>query len=447
MGGSRRIAISSGEALSPQNWWWEATNLPGGWPYLGPTWLLGTEKALTEARPWHTLARRGGGETAWLPGFVFERPAALDWDPRTYLGWRPAGSATGRAAGPAEVDRLGTETFFPALVLGSPLGYRSEIAFTFWSPRLFAGMVDSGVRSAFDQGVRSVVAPWIPGRRGNRAIIAALESLGGHHAFWGYEDYLELTAESYDEHIDMLGARKRKRYLDQLDRLAGAGVTIERVDGPDMRPLIPKIAELARRTPRHNVAAEEPEHISTVLAALLDAGAEVRCYTGRRRGDVVAVCVVFRKGFRLFIKWVGFDDDRLGDLGASPPQRSQWPAEHGGAVRAAGEEGERSFEHAAAYLALVLDAPLRDAYLEGCHIIECGPGARVGKATRGCRSRRLTTGLLLAAGSLRERSRDWLAAFGARRQAAYEPARQARRRPPAEHRERRRDLRPAPPAA
>src|SRR5262245_19159945 len=90
MGGSRRIAISSGEALAPQNWRWEAPNLPGGWPYLGPTWLLGTEKALTEARPWHTLARRGGGETAWLPGFVFERPAAPDWDPRTYLGWPPA---------------------------------------------------------------------------------------------------------------------------------------------------------------------------------------------------------------------------------------------------------------------------------------------------------------------------------------------------------------------
>src|SRR5262245_11443323 len=90
MGGSRRIAISSGEALTPQNWRWEATNLPGGWPYLGPTWLLGTEKALIDARPWHTLARRGAGESAWLPGFVFERPAAPAWDPRTYLGWRPA---------------------------------------------------------------------------------------------------------------------------------------------------------------------------------------------------------------------------------------------------------------------------------------------------------------------------------------------------------------------
>jgi predicted N-acyltransferase len=137
-----------------------------------------------------------------------------------------------------------------------------------------------------------------------------------------------------------------------------------------------------------NGAGEEPHHITTVFEGLLDRGADVRCYVGRKDGEVVATCVTLRKAQRLFLKWVGFDYAALG-------------------------------ERSGVYFALVLHAPVRDAYAEGLRVIECGAGAHQAKALRGCSSRAVTTSLAVADATLRPRVAQWLAAFGERRKQAF----------------------------
>ncbi len=186
MGGTHRITVSTGQPLPELDWSDEIAELPDAWPYVGPTWLAANERAMPEVTPWHTIARRDQRELAVLPGYLLTAPPAVDHDPRTYLGWQPPTGdsvccgvelAGGQSA---EVDALGVDTFFPALLIGSPLGYRTEVAYNFWTPHLFATMIDQLVPAAYAAGVRSVVAPWVPDRTGNAALVSALTAAGGH---------------------------------------------------------------------------------------------------------------------------------------------------------------------------------------------------------------------------------------------------------------------------
>ncbi|BCJ68077.1 GNAT family N-acetyltransferase [Polymorphospora rubra] len=287
-----------------------------------------------------------------------------------------------------EVDALGEDAFFPALLLGSPLGYRTEIGYNFWTPTLFATMVEQLVPAAFGAGIRSVVAPWVPDRPGNEALTEALDAAGGHSIFWGFEDHIPLAAASWDEHLVALPKKKRQRVVTDERRVAAAGVTMQRLDGAAIRPHIPRIAELTCLNREKNGAGENPAHIETMLAELLDAGADLRAYTGSLDGELVASCVVIRKGHRLLTKWAGFDYARLG-------------------------------ERSGLYFPLVLNAPVRDAYREGLRQVEFGAGAHQAKVLRGCSSRRITTSLVLADAAHRERAHALLDAFGAARRVAF----------------------------
>jgi len=410
MGGTQRIAVQAEAAVQPRGWDWETEELTEAWPYLGPTWVGATEKAMPEARPWHTVATRGRGEQAYLPGFVLEAPPAVDFDPRTYLGWQaPTGDEVccGVQTCADTVERVqawGPDRFFPALLLGSPLGYRTEVAFTFWTPALFPSLVDTAVQSAAAAGVRTLIAAWVPDRMGNQHLTGALQAHGAATTFWGVEDYLRLGAGSYTEHIAALPARKRRRVKEDLARCSAAGVTLHRVVGADVAPLVPRIAELTCLNRQKNGAGEDTQHITTVLSALLDAGADLRCHVAVRGGDdpaaapdtAVATLVTIRKGRRLFIKWAGFDYAALGD-------------------------------RSGVYFALTLDAPMREAYAEGLRFVECGAGAHQAKALRGCQPRQISTAVLAFDPALRQDIAPLVADFGERRRAAFglTPARSA----------------------
>jgi hypothetical protein len=399
MGGSGRVAVSTGCRLPEWDWKDELVNLTDASPYLGPTWLSATEKALPELQPWHTVATRARGELALLPGYVLTAPPAVDHEPRTYLGWQaPSGEevccgAQTDAGISAEVDALGAGPFFPALLLGSPLGYRTEVAYNFWTPTLMPAMVSELVPAAFAAGVRCIVAPWICARRGNEALGDAVTAMGGHSTFWGYEDFLRLDADSWEGHLAALPLKKRQRIKSDVRRAQAAGVRIERVDGEAVRPYASRIAELTCLNREKNGAGEEPEHIVEILTALLDAGADVRTYLGTKDSVLVAMCVVIRKQHRVFAKWAGFDYAAIG-------------------------------ERSGVYFALVLDAPVRDAYAEGLRTVEFGAGAHQAKALRGCTPRAVSTAMVLADPALRSRAAAWLDAFGASRRVAFgdEPA-------------------------
>ncbi|MEV4937590.1 GNAT family N-acetyltransferase [Streptomyces zaomyceticus] len=394
MGGSPRVVISTGQALPDMDWTGELAGLTDSWPYLGPSWLRATEKVLPDVQPWHTLAHRARGELALLPGYILTTPPVVDHEPRTYLGWQaPSGEevccgAETDAARSAEVDALGTEPFFPTLLLGSPLGYRTEVAYNFWTPTLMGSIVDKLVPAAFEAGIRCIVAPWIPSRRGNDALVDALNAAGASSTFWGYEDFMSLDAPNWEGHLAALPLKKRQRIKGDVRRAEAAGVTIERVDGTDIRPYVARIAELTCLNREKNGAGEEPAHIVGILSALIDEGADVRAYLGYKDGALVATCVTIRKNHRLFPKWAGFDYAAIG-------------------------------ERSGIYFALVLDAPVRDAYAEGLRTVEFGAGAHQAKALRGCTPREVTTSMLLSDPALRPQANAWLDAFGNSRRVAF----------------------------
>ena len=394
MGGSPRVVISTGRTLPEMDWAGELASLTDSWPYLGPTWLAATEKVLPEAQPWHTVAGRARGELALLPGYILTTPPVVDHEPRTYLGWQaPTGEevccgAETDAARSAEIDALGTGPFFPTLLLGSPLGYRTEVAYNFWTPTLMGAIVDKLVPAALEAGIRCILAPWIPDRRGNDALVTALDAAGGHSTFWGYEDFISLDAPDWDGHLANLPLKKRQRIKGDVRRAEAAGVTIRRVDGTDIRPHVARIAELTCLNREKNGAGEEPDHIAGILTTLIDQGADIRAYLGYKNDALVATCVTIRKNHRLFPKWAGFDYAAIG-------------------------------ERSGIYFALVLDAPVRDAYAEGLRTVEFGAGAHQAKALRGCTPRAITTSMLLADPELRPQAARWLDAFERSRRTAF----------------------------
>ncbi|HEY1620232.1 MAG TPA: GNAT family N-acetyltransferase [Streptosporangiaceae bacterium] len=392
MGGSPRIVVSPGQELPGLDWAGELASLTEAWPYSGPTWLAATEKALPALRPWHTIATRARGELALAAGYLLDAPPSADLDPRTYLGG--AASGAGACCGPQDgasdggCGTLDPGLLFPALLLGSPLGYRTEVAYNFWTPALMGAITSALVPAAFEAGARSVLAPWIPGRRGNQALVDALTAAGGHAAFWGYEDFISLDAGGWDEHLAALPPKKRRRVQEDLRRTTEAGVAIGRADGPAIRPHVARIAELTSLNREKNGAGEDPAHIAALLTALLDGGADVRAYLGRRDGTLVASCVTIRKNHRLHVKWPGFDYAAIG-------------------------------ERSGVYFALVLDAPVRDAYAEGLRTVEFGAGAHQAKALRGARPRAVTTAMIVADPALAQQAKGWMDGFGRARHAAF----------------------------
>lgn len=383
MGGSPRVAVVTDQGLPDLDWPGELAQLTRSWPCLGPTWLRSAEQALPEMRPWHTIATRARGELALIPGYILNAPPAADHEPPTYLGWQaltghwPDRGARCDSAISAQVGALGTDSFFPALLLGSPLGYRTEVAYNFWTPTLMAEITDTLVPAAFSAGVRCIAAPWIPDRRGNQALVEALQHAGGHSAFWGYEDFMHLDVGSQDPRPIRADPRQR----------GAEGVEIEHVDNMAIGPHVIEIAQRTCTGRQSRGAIEEPARVARLLTALLDAGADVRAHLARQDGALVASCVTILKDHRLFVAWPGSDD------------------------AAAGGRGD-------IHLVAVLDALVRDARTRGLRTVEFGASARQAMALRGCARRAITTTMVMSDPQLRQPIAAWLEAFGRRQRAA-----------------------------
>jgi hypothetical protein len=392
--GANRVVVETNKPVPLTTWGEEQESYTDAWPYVSPTFLYATEQADTDLKACHTVARRGRGEIALLPGYVIEDPPAVDHDPRTYLGWRaPSGEQVccGVSVGDAateEVNSWGTDALFPCLLLGSPLGYRTEVAYNFWSKALFAQMINAAVSAAVDAGIRSVAAPWVPERAGNTELIAALNLQGAATAFWGYEDFVSLHADSWKDHLASLPTKIRQRINSDTRKAVAAGAHITRVTGPDLLPHLATIAGLACLNREKNGASEDPIRVERILRCLLDAGADLRGYLIELDGRVVGSCVALRKQHTLFPKWAGFDYARIGD-------------------------------RSGLYFAGVLNAPVEDAYAEGLHMVEFGAGAHQAKLLRGCRPRAIHSAVLLADPCHRAAADRLMADFGSARHSAF----------------------------
>ncbi|WP_328449965.1 GNAT family N-acetyltransferase [Streptomyces sp. NBC_00386] len=363
-------------------------------PYVLPHWLRATEASLEGAKPWYTVADRGEGELAFLPGFLFDAAPIVDADPRTYLGWQPKDGAVACCSATAccdttndTVEVLGADAFFPALLLGSPLGYRSEASASVEDPLLVADLIDRIVPAATEAGVRSIVAPWLHDSPHSEVLALALQAYGGDIAFHGENNLLDLQHDSYDAYLASLPARKRRRVKEDRDRADGSGTRIERKDREELRPLVGRVSELITQNRQKYGGGEDEAHIEALLSALVEGEADVRAYLVHKDEQVVAVSVTVRQGKRLFVKWAGFDYEALG-------------------------------ERSGIYFEIVLDRPLRDAYAEGVTSIEAGPGADEAKRLRGFKPRQIRSAILVADTDLRAEVAKLHAAFGqARREA------------------------------
>ncbi|MFI9003791.1 GNAT family N-acetyltransferase [Streptomyces sp. NPDC053541] len=364
-------------------------------PYAQVSWLQATETSLVGAKPWHTVADRGEGDVAFLPGYVFDADPIVDADPRTFLGWQPADgtaaccSATTSCCESATdaVEALGTDALFPTLLLGSPLGYRSEATASVEDPLLVADLVDRIVPAAIEAGIRSITAPWLHDNAYSEVLALALQAYGGDIAFHGENNVLDLQHDSYDAHLASLPSRKRRRVKQDQDRAADSGTRIERKDREELRPLIGRISELVTMNRQKYEGGEDEAHIGALLTALVDGGADIRAYLVHKDDVVVAASVMVRQGKRLFAKWAGFDYEALG-------------------------------ERSGVYFEIGLDRPLRDAYDEGISTIEAGPGADEAKRLRGFRPRPIQSVILVADQALRPKVAELHAAYGqARREA------------------------------
>ncbi len=364
------------------------------WPYELPAWLEATQRSLEGVKPWHSVAV-DGDNAVFLPGFVFDAPGLVDADPRTYLGWEPSNgqaACCGASSGGAseQVEALGTGTLFPALVLGSPLGYRSDVvAVGEDDPRLTTDLVDRLVAAAAAAGVRSIVAPWVADRPVNAPLLAALHGHGANVSFWGEENHLPLREASYEEHVIALTSRRRRRIRQDDEMAASAGVRWVRLDGEDLRPHIGRIAELTTLNRRKYDGGEDASVITALLTSLIDDGTDVRAHLAFRDEVIVGSGVAIRQGRRLIVKWAGFDYEAVG-------------------------------ERSGLYYSMVFNRPLRDAFDEGLDSLEMGAGADQAKRLRGCQPRALYTALLVTDASLRGRVAQLQGACGGARRAALD---------------------------
>lgn len=363
------------------------------WPYALPTWLGATERSLDGARAWHSVAR-SGDEAVFIPGFVFDEPGLVDVDPRTYLGWEaPSGEAAccgvkSCCGTQDQVDALGDDLLFPALVLGSPLGYRSDIiALGDQAPQLTADLVDRLVPAALAAGIRGIVAPWVSDRPVNGPLLAALHANGANVSFWGEENFFKIEHDSYEAYTASLNARKRRRIREDDDKAAATGARVERVTGEDLRPMIGRIAEITLLNRQKYDGGEGADHITAQLTALIDEKADVRAHLAYKGEVLVGSGVTIRQGRRLVVKWAGFDYEAIGD-------------------------------RSGLYFNLIFNLPLRDAFAEGLDSLEIGPGADKVKRLRGCQPRTVYTALLVADESRRDAVAELQGIYGGARRAA-----------------------------
>ncbi|GAA3060799.1 hypothetical protein GCM10017562_27270 [Streptomyces roseofulvus] len=358
-------------------------------PYAQVDWLRATEASLQGAKAWHTVADRGEGDIAFLPGYVFDVDPIVDADPRTLLGWQPKDgtsaccSATTSCCESATdaVEALGTDAFFPSLLLGSPLGYRSEATASVEDPLLVADLVDRVVPAAMEAGIRSITAPWLHDSAYSDVLALALQAYGGDIAFHGENNLLDLQHDSYDAYLASLPSRKRRRVKEDRERADDSGTRIERKDREELRPLIGRITELVTQNRQKYEGGEDEAHIGALLTALVEGGADIRAYLVHKDDAVVAASVMVRRGKRLFVKWAGFDYEALG-------------------------------ERSGVYFEIALDRPLRDAFAEGITAIEAGPGADEAKRLRGFRPGQIRSVVLVADSTLRPKVAELHAAYG-----------------------------------
>jgi len=364
----RDLTIEVHDRLPALTYQWEQAAASDSSPSAGPMWLGVFEQRNPTVAARHLLATRGDTELALLPGYLLHRPGHPDLDPRTYLGWRPvSGEAVccdsasfGGDQQPGLLDQLDPARFFPALLLGSPFGYKTEIVHSFWQADLAQRLLEAAVEQASREGVQTIYAPWVADHASGAALAQALERAGAVPSFWAFEDYFPLDHGSYQAHLARMKWARRYRHRKDLEAADALGLTVRPLLDSELDRHLVRIGELSASNRQKYGVDATADDAPAVIRELQAAGVGVLVTGGFLDGELVACCVTFIKGDRVYAKYTGVAYDLLG-------------------------------ERSGAYFTVVLHAVIDAAYRRGYRAVEFGVGAHQAKALRGCASRTVTS--------------------------------------------------------
>jgi hypothetical protein len=274
------VTVEDASALDHLTYAWEAAAAPDASPATGPAWLRATDGIDPRIPPLrYLIARRGPGELAALPMHLIPAAATPDADPRSYFGASPETTGGQVCCGSPETSpaaqtlaSLPASDVFPALLLGSLPGYKTEILHSYWTPDLAARLIDAALEYARDQHIATIIAPWVADQHSGRALARELNRRGAVSAFWAAENYMPLRHGSLQAHL--AAARSRDRY-------------------------------------RYRQDTSESD-VPKVLARLLELDVPLLCTAGFKNGQMAACCVSVEKAGRIYAKHAGFDYDTLG---------------------------------------------------------------------------------------------------------------------------------------
>jgi hypothetical protein len=373
------ITVEDATALAELTYAWEVESAPDPSPMAGPSWLRASDGIDPRMPPYqYLIVRPGNGQLAALPMHVVPTAATPDADPRSYFGGTmetPAGQVCcgSQQTSPAAQILAGLDTadIFPALVLGSVPGYKTEILHTYWTPGLAAELLDAVTGYARAQGIATIVAPWVADRGSGKALARELQRRGAVASFWAVEDYLPLRHGSLEAHVAAARHRDRYRYREDTAAARALGLEVRTLTTTELRDHLGRIGTLEAGTRRRYGQDVPDTEAPQVLDRLLDLDVPLLAVGGFHDGQLVACCVSLEKGDRVYAKYAGFDYDALGT-------------------------------RSGAYFAVVMYGTLAAAYDCKARIVEYGIGGHRAKALRGCQPRDVTSYLLTGNQQIRD---------------------------------------------
>lgn len=365
------VTVEDASALDELTYAWEAEAAPDASPSTGPTWMRATDGIDPRIPPCQYLtARRGPGELAALPMYVIDMPLTPDADPRSYFGGTPDTPAEqvccgSRQASPAAqiLASLPAGQVFPALLLGSMHGYKTEVLHSYWTPELAADLADAAVAYARDHGIKTIIAPWVADVGSGRALARELHHRQAVASFWALEHYLPLRHGTLEAHLAAGRNRDRYRYHQDMRAARETGITVRTLTTDEILASLDRMGTLAAATRRRYGNDIADADVPKAVTRLLELGVPLLCTGGFRDGQLVACCLSVEKAGRVYAKHAGFDYDTLGT-------------------------------RSGAYFAVVVYGTIAAAYNRNARVIEFGAGAHQAKTLRGCQPRDITSYLL-----------------------------------------------------
>ena len=276
------VTVEDAGALAGLTYAWEVESAPDPSPMAGPSWLRASDGIDPRMPPYrYLLARPGNGHLAALPLHVVRAATTPDADPRSYFGGTMeataglVGAGSQQASPAAEVlAGLDAADVFPALVLGSLPGYKTEILHSYWTPALAADLLDAAVDYARTQGIATIVAPFVADRGSGKALGRELRRRGAVASFWATEDYLPLRHGSLAAHVAAMRHRDRYRYREDTGAAATLGLDVRTLTTAELREHLSRIGTLEAATRRRYGQDVADDEAPQILARLLELLAE-----------------------------------------------------------------------------------------------------------------------------------------------------------------------------